>query len=207
MGGQIVDATLVAAPKRRNTAPEKDAIKAGKTAGEIWPDEPARAAQKDTDARSTLKFAKARPTADGKPGIDIAIPSFGYKSSISICRAFGFVRKYKVTDGVRFDGRMLRDVVTNDNTASDFWADTAYRSQANERWLRRQGRVSCIHRRRPRGRPMPERIAKANAAKSTVRARVEHVFAQQKVKMGLSSAPSASSAPRLRSHSPTWPKT
>jgi transposase, IS5 family len=30
MGGQIVDATLVAAPKQRNTAPEKDAIKAGK---------------------------------------------------------------------------------------------------------------------------------------------------------------------------------
>lgn len=51
MGGQIVDATLVAAPKQRNTAPEKDAIKVGKTASEIWPDEPARAAQKDTDAR------------------------------------------------------------------------------------------------------------------------------------------------------------
>lgn len=185
MGGQIVDATLVAAPKQRNTHDEKAAIKEGKTASEIWPDQPARAAQKDTDARWTLKFAKAKPTADGKPGIDIAIPSFGYKSSISICRAFGFIRKGKTTDAARFDGRMLRDVVTNDNTASDVWADTAYRSQANEKWLRRQGRVSRIHRRKPRGRPMPERTAKANAAKSKVRARVEHVFAQQKDKMGL----------------------
>jgi transposase, IS5 family len=185
MGGQIVDATLVAAPKQRNTADEKAAIKAGKKADEIWPDEPARAAQKDTDARWTLKFAKARPMVDGKPGIDIAIPSFGYKSSISICRAFGFIRKGKVTDGARFDGRMLRDVVTNDNTASDVWADTAYRSQANEKWLKQQGRVSRIHRRKPRGKPMPERTAKANAAKSKVRARVEHVFAQQKDKMGL----------------------
>lgn len=35
MGGKIVDATLVAAPKQRNTVPEKDAIKAGKTASEI----------------------------------------------------------------------------------------------------------------------------------------------------------------------------
>ena len=119
MGGQIVDATLVAAPKQRNTADEKAAIKAGKAAGDIWPDEPARAAQKDTDARWTLKFAKAKPTPDGKPGIDIAIPSFGYKSSISICRNFGFIRKCKVTDAARFDGRMLRDVVSNDNTASD----------------------------------------------------------------------------------------
>jgi len=185
MGGQIVDATLVAAPKQRNTQAEKDAIKEGKTAGEIWPDDPARAAQKDTDARWTLKFAKAKPTAEGKPGVDIAIPSFGYKSSISICRTFGFIRKGKVTDAARFDGRMLRDVVTNDNTASDVWADTAYRSQANEKWLKRQSRVSRIHRRKPRGKPMPERTAKANAAKSKVRARVEHVFAQQKDKMGL----------------------
>lgn len=193
MGRQIGDATLVAAPKQRNTQGEKDAIKGGKTAGEIWPDEPARAAQKDTDARWTLKFAKpvlsevegARTRADGKPQVDIAIPSFGYKSSISICRAFGFIRKGKVTDGARFDGRMLRDVVTNDNTASDVWADTAYRSQANERWLKRQGRVSRIHRRKPKGKPMPERTAKANAAKSRVRVRAEHVFAQQKDQMGL----------------------
>ncbi len=33
--GQIVDATLVAAPKQRNTATEKDAIKAGRSAAEI----------------------------------------------------------------------------------------------------------------------------------------------------------------------------
>ena len=185
MGGQIVDATLVAAPKQRNTEPEKFAIKEGKLAAEIWPDEPARAAQKDTDARWTLKFAKGRPAADGKPGIDIAIPSFGYKSSIALCRAFGFIRKGKVTDGARFDGRMLRDVVTGDNTASDVWADTAYRSQANEKWLKAQGRVSRIHRKKPRGKPMSDHVRRGNATKSKVRARVEHVFAQQKAKMGL----------------------
>jgi transposase len=132
MGGQIVDATLVAAPKQRNTAAEKEAIKKGRNAVEIWPDQPAKAAQKDTDARWTLKFAKARALPDGRPGIDIAIPSFGYKSSIAICRRYGFIRRGKVTDGARFDGRMLRDVVTNDNTASGVWADTAYRSRSNE---------------------------------------------------------------------------
>jgi hypothetical protein len=41
----------VPAPKQRNTDAEKEAIKAGKTAREIWPDEPHKAAQKDTDAR------------------------------------------------------------------------------------------------------------------------------------------------------------
>ena len=51
MSGQIVDASLIPAPKQRNTSEEKEQIKDGKTAGEIWPDEPNKAAQKDTDAR------------------------------------------------------------------------------------------------------------------------------------------------------------
>jgi transposase len=51
MGGQIVDASLVAAPRQRNTDEEKAAIKAGKTAAEIWPHKPAKAAPKDTDGR------------------------------------------------------------------------------------------------------------------------------------------------------------
>jgi transposase len=185
MGGQIVDATLVAAPKQRNTVAEKDAIKAGQTAAEVWPDQPAKAAQKDTDARWTLKFAEARALPDGRPGIDIAIPSFGYKSSIAICRRYGFIRRGKVTDAARFDGRMLRDVITNDNTASDVWADTAYRSRSNEAWLKSIGRVSRIHRKKPKGKPMPVRTARANAARSAVRARIEHVFARQKDQMGL----------------------
>ena len=37
----IVDATIVAAPKQRNTDGEKADIQAGETAGEIWPDKPA----------------------------------------------------------------------------------------------------------------------------------------------------------------------
>src|SRR5690606_525155 len=56
MSGQIVDASLVPAPKQRNTDGERKAIKAGKSADEIWPDKPAKAAQKDTDARWTLKI-------------------------------------------------------------------------------------------------------------------------------------------------------
>ncbi|MEJ8475082.1 transposase [Roseibium algae] len=48
MSGQIVDASLVPAPKQRNTEGEKEAIKAGKTAREIWPERPNKAAQKDT---------------------------------------------------------------------------------------------------------------------------------------------------------------
>lgn len=67
MAGQIVDATLVAAPRQRNTEAEKARITAGEKARDIWPDTPARARQKDTDARWTVKFSKARPREDGMP--------------------------------------------------------------------------------------------------------------------------------------------
>ena len=185
MGGQIVDASLIAAPRQRNTQDEKAAIKAGKTASEIWPDHPARAAQKDTDARWTVKFSKAKPRDDGTQQIDIAIPTFGYKTHIAIDRRFGFIRSFDVTDAAKHDGKVLRRIVTTDNTGSSVWADTAYRSQANETWLAARGRISKIHHKKPKDRPMPNRTAKANARKSSVRCRVEHVFAHQKDQMGL----------------------
>jgi hypothetical protein len=93
MAGQIVDASLVPAPKQRNTEAEKEAIKAGKSAAEIWPDQPNKAAQKDVDARWTLKIgSKLRYRPDGAPLPMIATPVFGYKSHISIDRRFGFIR-------------------------------------------------------------------------------------------------------------------
>lgn len=64
----------MAAPKQSNIEPDKAAITEDKTTAEIWPDAPARTAQKDMNARWTLKFAKGRATTDGKPQIGIAIP-------------------------------------------------------------------------------------------------------------------------------------
>lgn len=186
MGGQIVDATLVPAPKQRNTEEEKVAVKAGKSAKQIWPGKPNKAHQKDVDARWTVKVGgKVRYRPDGTPLPQIATPVFGYKSHISIDRRFGFIRKGKVTSAAQSDGRELRHVVDTNNTASDVWADSAYRSRKNETWLARHMFTSRIHRRKPAGKPMPEHTSRANAAKSAIRARVEHVFAHQKGRYGL----------------------
>ncbi len=186
MSGQIVDASLVPAPKQRNTEPEKEAIKAGKSAHEIWPDQPNKAAQKDTNARWTLKIGgKIRYRPDGTPLPMIAIPTFGYKSHIAIDRKYGFIRGAAVTSAAHGDGKMLREVIQPDNTGSDIWADTAYRSKSNEKWLAKRMLTSRIHRKKPKGKPMPEVISRANAKKSSIRARVEHVFAHQKNRYGL----------------------
>jgi len=80
----------------------------------------------------------------------------------------------------------LREVLLDKtNTASGVWADTAYRSAANEAFMERNGFVSRVHRKKPKGKPMPKPTRRANAEKSKVRSRVEHVFAEQKDRMGL----------------------
>jgi transposase, IS5 family len=185
MGGQIIDATLVAAPKQRNTDGEKAALKAGEIPEE-WKDQPARLRQKDRDARWTVKFAKAKPKEDKAPQIDIAIPFYGYKNHISIDRRHGLIRRSLVTDAAAHDGARLREgLIDPANTASEVWADTAYRSAANEAFLAKAGKVSRIHHKKPKGRPMPKPLARGNARKSQIRARIEHVFAEQKDRMKL----------------------
>jgi transposase, IS5 family len=185
MSGQIVDASLVAAPRQRNTEDEKADLKAGRIP-QTWQDKPARLRQKDRDARWTVKFTKAKPKEDGTKQVDIAVPAFGYQSHISIDRRHGLIRRWAVTDAAAYGGRLLRcGLLDKTNTASDVWADTAYRSKANETYMAENGFTSRIHRKKLAGRPMPERTRRANARKSAVRSRIEHVFAEQKHRMGL----------------------
>ena len=184
MGGQIVDATIVAAPKQRNSDAEKAAIKAGKVPDD-WQDKPAKLRQKDRDARWTVKFSKAKPKEDGTKQVDIAIPVFGYKNHAAIDRRHGLIRGWTVTGASAYDGAQLRNVLDRKNTGSTVWADTAYRSRTNEAWLDRNGYVSDIHHKKPKGRPMSEAASRANGRRSKIRACIEHVFAQQKARMGL----------------------
>ncbi len=186
MGGQIVDASLIAAPKQRNTEDEKKAIKEGRIP-DNWKGKPAKQRQKDRDARWTVKFSKAKERPDGsKPPVDIAIPAFGYQNHISIDRRFGLIRKWTATDAAAYEGALLRDgLLDKTNTASTVWADTAYRSKVNEAFMARNGFVSRIHRKKPKGRSMSETTRRANSLKSKVRSRVEHVFAEEKDRMGL----------------------
>ena len=79
----------------------------------------------------------------------------------------------------------VKDCSIKTNTASGVWADTAYRSAANEAFMEKHGFTSRVHRKKPKGRAMPEAIRRANNAKSKIRARVEHVFAAQKHRMDL----------------------
>src|SRR5262249_20537762 len=109
---------------------------------------------------------------------DLAIPLFDYQNHVSIDRRFGFIRRWVATNAAAYEGCRLRQgLLDKSNTASGLWADTAYRSAANETFLINNGFVSHIHRKKPKGRAMPETMRRANNAKSKIRARVERAKA------------------------------
>jgi len=180
MSGQIVDASLVAAPKQRLGDGEKQAIKEGRVPAD-WQAKPAKLRQKDRDARWTLKQGRKKEGAK----IQLAIPHYGYKNHVSTDRRHGLIRRCDVSDAAANDGQRLKGLLCKENTASGVWADTAYRSKANEAFMAGNGFASQVHHRKPPSKALPEPLARANARRSKVRAAVEHVFAHQKQRMGL----------------------
>ena len=167
-GGQIVDASIVSAPKQRNSREENEAIKAGKTP-EGWEQKPAKNAQKDKDARWTKKHEQS---------------FYGYKNHISVDRKHKLIRRYAETDASVHDSQKLDEVLDKSNTGNEVWADSAYRSAKTEAGLKAKGYKSRIHRRAARNRPLSQRQQSANTTRSRVRARVEHVFGHQHNSMG-----------------------
>jgi IS5 family transposase len=153
MSGQIIDATIVAAPRQRNSRDDNASVKAGETPEE-WEKQPAKNRQKDKDARWTKKH--------------------GHK----------LVRRFAVTSASVHDSQKLDDLLDPENTASTVWADSAYRSKEAEEKLAARGFKSQVHRRGSRGKPLSARQEAANKTRSSVRARVEHVFGSQHTSMG-----------------------
>ena len=184
MSGQIVDASIIAAPKQRNTDGEKQALKEGRIP-DHWKDNPAKLRQKDRDARWTFKRGRAKPQPDDRKRVEIAVPQYGYKNHISMDCRFGLIRTWTVTNAAAYDGKQLRHLLDKNNLASPVWADTAYRSKRNETFMERNGFQSKVHFKKPPGKSLTEPRARANAARSRVRSKIEHVFGAQKTRMNL----------------------
>src|SRR5207302_7575035 len=81
-GGQIIDATIVAVPRQRNTREENEAIKRGEMPDD-WEKKPAKNRQKDKDAGWTKK--------DGKN-------FYGYKNHVNADAKHKLIRRYDVSD-------------------------------------------------------------------------------------------------------------
>ena len=164
--GQIIDATLVPVPVQRNSREENADIKSGKPPQD-WSEEKRR--QKDTDARWTKKNGKSH---------------FGYKNHINVDNEYKIIREYDVTDASVHDSQVFEDILDEDNSNKEVYADSAYRSEEAEAFLKEQGYRSKIHRKGKRNKPLTKREQQGNRTKSQVRVRVEHIFGSIVTSMG-----------------------
>ena len=165
-GGQIVDATFV--PAHKPTGKHRKQLR------EETPLTEAQSQQIDNDATFTKKGGATY---------------HGYKNHTSVDTKWKLIRKGETTTASVHDSQKLESVLTPppaDALAEDrkLWADSAYRSAEAEAMLAAKGLVSEVHERAYRNRPLTGLQKAANRLKSSVRARVEHVYGHMETSMG-----------------------
>jgi IS5 family transposase len=164
--GQIVDASIIAAPKQRNSRDENKQIKTGKIP-EDRSDNKRR--QKDTDAKWVKKNGKNH---------------YGYKNHIQIDVKHKFIREYAVTDSSVHDSQVFGRLLDENNSSRDVYADSAYRSKERLDKLGKFGYREHLQRKGYKNRKLTDRERRGNKTRAKVRARVEHIFGVQAQKAG-----------------------
>ena len=164
--GQIIDASIVAAPKQRNSRDENKQIKEGNIPNG-WSNNKKR--QKDTDARWVKKHGRNQ---------------FGYKNHIDIDVEHKLIRDFDVTDASMHDSKVFEQLLDEDNTSQDVWADSAYGSADKRRLLEEQGFRCRVQQKGCRYKRLTERQRKGNYRRAKVRCRIEHVFGVQAMRAG-----------------------
>lgn len=164
--GQIIDASIVQAPRQRNTRDENKQIKEGNPP-EDWDESKKR--QKDIDARWVKK--------DGKN-------YYGYKNHINVDVKHKFIRDYDVTTASVHDSNVFEELLDDRNSSRDLWGDSAYRTPENLAIVSKQNYREHIQRKGCRHKSLTERERQGNYTRSKTRSRVEHVFGVQAQRAG-----------------------
>ena len=159
--GQIIDASIVAAPKQRNSRKENEQIKDGKIP-EDWSQK--KRSHKDTDANWVQKNGKNY---------------FGYKNHVEVDVKNKIIRKYKVTPTATHDSNVFEAILDKNNTSKDVFADSAYRSKESLEELESLGFREHLQRKGCKNKKLSNWEKQGNHTRSKIRSRVEHVFGIQ----------------------------
>ena len=161
--GSLIDATFVDVPRQRNSREENAYIKKGSIPTSFGKKDKnsnySKLSQKDTDARWMTKSGERH---------------FGYKDHINADAKTKLITKYSVSSASPHDSTEIENIV--DETDSSLHADSAYRSEKIETYLKGINCDSFIHEKGYRDNPLTESQKESNKKKSKIRARVEHVF-------------------------------
>lgn len=158
-GGQIIDATLVPAPRQHNSRGDKELIEQGAIPAD-W--KPAKRRQKDLDATWTKKHGQRQ---------------HGYKLSVNIDNQHKFIRRIVTDTASTHDSQHFEAVIDPANTRREIYADRGYPSGQREAWLKANGYRNRIQRKGQRNQPLSDTQQRRNRGIAKTRARVEHVFA------------------------------
>lgn len=164
--GQIIDASIVQAPRQRNSRNENQQIKFGQIPQD-WSENKKR--QKDTDARWFRKAGRDH---------------YGYKNHIEVDAKNKLIRKYEVTPASVHDSNVFEELLDDQNTSCDVWGDSAYAGQERGTILESRGFRDRRHRKGCRQRKLTEREKQGNHTRSKIRCRIEHVFGVQAQRAG-----------------------
>ena len=164
--GQIIDASIVAAPRQRNSREENSMIKEGTTPDD-WQE--AKKRQKDVDARWTKKNGKTY---------------YGYKNHVDIDVKHKFIRDYAVTDASVHDSQVFEELLDENNSSRDVYADSAYRSGESIERLAERGFREHLQRKGCKNRKQTKWEQQGNRTRARKRSRIEHVFGVQAMMAG-----------------------
>lgn len=163
--GQMIDASFVEVPRQHNSREENALIQGGGTPAN-WKKEPAKARQKDTDARWTRKHGRRY---------------FGYKNHVKVDSKSKLITAFAVTDAAVHDSQILETLVEPGDPTT--YADSAYAGEPCRVIMEQRG-VEFKPIERPwRNRPLNGKQKRTNRARSRTRVRVEHVFATMVMSM------------------------
>ena len=163
--GQMVDATLVEVPRQRNSREDHATIKAGEVPAQ-WEDQPAKARQKDVDARWTRQNDERH---------------YGYKNHVKVDSRSKLIEDFTVTAASVHDSRALEELIAEGDPTTD--ADSAYTGEPCEKIFAEKKVAFKPIERAYRNKPLNGNQKRSNRARSRVRVRVEHVFATMRMCM------------------------
>jgi IS5 family transposase len=158
--GQIIDATIVSAPRQRNSREENQQIKDGKVPDD-WNKNPNKLAQKDTDARWFKKNGEK---------------SFGYKNHVIADVKNKLIRDYSVSPASVHDSLPAPGLLLKISKGEKIYGDSAYHSDEISDVIHRRKLVPKICSKGKRGTPLTPAQMEKNRKISKFRARIEHVF-------------------------------
>jgi len=158
--GKMIDASFTITPRQRNTREENKMIKEGR-GDELWNDKPNKKRHKDIDARWTKKNDET---------------FYGYKNHAKVDTKSKFIDNYEVTDASVHDSQPLDDLLSEEDEGQDFYADSAYTGEEQEKVIDKYKMKNKVNEKGYRNKPLTDEQKTSNREKSKTRARVEHVF-------------------------------